>query len=154
VTIKAWVKNEGSFNETFNVTIGVTRIIFQVVATFPNITLPNGEVTIISCTWNTTNWPLGDYTVNAYASPVQGEIATADNSCTDGIVSISIVGDITGMSGVPDGKVNMYDVGSEAKLFGTKYPDPNYNPNFDVNDDGKLNMYDVGLVAMHFGNHT
>lgn len=154
VTIKAWVKNEGSFTETFNITIGVTRIAYEVVATFTNITLANGEMTMISCTWNTTNWSLGNYTVNAYASPVQSEIATADNSFTDGITNISIVGDITGRSRIPDSKVDMYDIGSVARLFDTKYPDPNYNPNFDVNDDGKLDMFDVGTVARHFGEHT
>jgi parallel beta-helix repeat protein len=154
VTIKAWVKNEGSFTETFNVTIGVTRIVYEVVATFTNITLANGEMTMVGCTWNTMNWPLGNYTVSAYVSPVQGEISTVDNSFSDRIVSISIVGDITGRSGVPDGKVDMYDVGSVARLFGTKYPDPNYDPNFDVNDDGKLDMFDVGTVARHFGEHT
>jgi len=154
VTIRAWVKNEGSFTEMFNVAIGVTRITYEVVAVFTSITLSNGEMTIINCTWNTTNWPLGNYTVSAYASPVQGEIATADNSCTDGIISISIVGDLTGRSGVPDGKVDMYDVGSVARLFGTRYPDPSYDPNFDLNDDGKLNMFDVGTVARHFGEHT
>jgi hypothetical protein len=41
----------------------------------------------------------------------------------------------------------MYDVGSVARLFGVKYPDPKYDPNFDVNDDGKLDMFDVGTIA-------
>jgi hypothetical protein len=82
---------------------------------------------------------------------VEGEIATLDNSFTDGVVTVSIVGDITGMFGTPDGKVDMRDVGSGAILFGVKYPDSSYNPNYDLNDDGKINMYDVGAVARHFG---
>ena len=154
VTIKAWVKNEGSFAETFNVTIGVTRVVYEVVATFTNVTLANGDMTMISFTWNATGWSLGNYTVSAYASPVQGEMATVDNSFTDGVVAISIIGDITGLSGTPDGKIDLYDIGSVARLFGAKYPDLNYNPNYDVNDDGKNDMYDVGIVARHFGEHT
>ena len=154
VTIKAWVTNKGSFAETFNVTIGVTRVVYEVVATFTNVTLANGDMTMISFTWNATCWSLGNYTVSAYASPVQGEMATVDNSFTDGVVAISIIGDITGLSGTPDGKVDMYDIGSVARLFGAKYPDLDYNPNYDANDDGKLDMFDVGTVARHFGENT
>jgi parallel beta-helix repeat protein len=154
VTFKAWVKNEGSFTETFNVTIGVTRIVYEVVAKFTDVTLGSKDVAMISCTWNTTSWPLGNYTLSAYASPVESENATADNYFTGGVVTVSIVGDITGNSGIPDGKVDMHDVGSVARLFAAKNPEPNYNPNYDINDDEKIDMYDIGTVARHFGEHA
>jgi len=151
VTVKVWVENEGNFTEVFNVTIGVTRIVYEIVANFTDLTLESKGIAMISCTWNTASWPLGDYTLNVYASPVESEIATLDNSFTDGVVTVSIVGDITGRFGTPDGKVDIRDVCSAAILFGAKYPDSSYNPNYDLNDDGKINMYDVGAVARHFG---
>ena len=151
VTVKVWVENEGSFTEVFNVTIGVTRIVYEVVAKFTDVTLESKGIAMVSCTWNTASWPLGDYTLDGYTSPVEGETATLDNSFTDGVVTVSIVGDITGMFGTPDGKVDMRDVGSVAILFGVKYPDSSFSPNCDLNDDGKINMYDVGSVARHFG---
>jgi hypothetical protein len=128
--------------------------VYEIVANFTDVTLESKGIAMISCTWNTASWPLGDYTLNVYASPVEGEIATLDNSFTDGVVTVSIVGDITGMFGMPDGKVDMRDVGSVAILFGAKYPDSSYNPNCDLNDDGKINMYDVGAVARHFGENA
>ena len=45
----------------------------------------------------------------------------------------------------------MRDVGLVARLFGTNYPDPEYDPNVDVIYDLKIDMRDVGTVARHFG---
>jgi parallel beta-helix repeat protein len=154
VTLKVWVKNEGGFTETFNITIGATRILYEVVATFGNVTLGSKNVVVISSIWDTSSWPLGNYTLSAYASPVEGENATVDNCFIGGVVTVSIVGDITGNSGIPDGKVDMHDVGSVARLFSAKSPEPNYNPDYDINSDEKIDMYDVGAVARHFGEHA
>jgi hypothetical protein len=89
--------------------------------------------------------------VSAHAEPVLGETYTTDNSFTGGGFILSIVGDITGPDGWPDGKVNMYDVGNVARRFMAKPPSPDYNPNFDINGDGIINMIDIGTVARHFG---
>ena len=151
VTIQLWIKNKGAFTETFNVTIGIIRVVYDVLAGFLNVSLPSQGTVIINCTWNTTNWPLGNYTIDTYASPVQDEMATSDNSLIDGIVTVSIIGDITGPYGVPDSKVDIRDVAAAARLFGVQYPDPNYNPNYDMNGDGKINIIDISTVAKHFG---
>lgn len=89
--------------------------------------------------------------MSAHAEPVLGETYTTDNSFTGGWFILSIVGDITGPDGWPDGKVNMYDVGNVARRFMAKPPSPDYNPNFDINGDGIINMIDIGTVARHFG---
>lgn len=151
VTIQSWIKNKGAFTETFNVTIGVTRVVYEIIVGFVNVTLLSQGTVTINCTWNTTNWPLGNYTIDTYASPVQGEVVTSDNSLTDGIVTVSIIGDITGPYGVPDGKVDIRDVAAAARLFGVQYPNPNYNPNYDMNGDGKIDIKDISTVAKHFG---
>jgi len=81
----------------------------------------------------------------------------ADNTLADGWVIVSMVGDITGPYGWPDGKCDMRDIRAVAKLFGVSYPDPRYNPNCDVTGptqgvaDGKIDMRDIRAVAKQFG---
>ena len=50
-----------------------------------------------------------------------------------------------------DGKIDMEDVGSVARLFGVHASDPTYDPDCDLNNDGKIDMKDVGSVAKHYG---
>jgi hypothetical protein len=71
-----------------------------------------------------------------------------------------LVGDISSLTPfVPDGKVDMADIGLVAKRFGVNKPNPLYNPMCDVTGeypnvpDGKIDMRDIGLVASHFGDH-
>jgi len=141
------VQNQGNFTETFNVTAyaNTTSIASQ------NVTLSSGNSTNITFTWNTTGFAKGNYTIKAVADTVPGETDTADNTLVNGWVIVSMVGDITGPNGWPDGKCDMRDVRAVAKLFGINYPDPRYDPNCDINDDGKIDMKDVRAVAKEFG---
>jgi len=54
-------------------------------------------------------------------------------------------------AGVPDGTVNMRDIGYAASLFGTNPSKPNWNPIADLNLDGRVDMRDIGIAAAHFG---
>ncbi len=141
VTVVA--ENQGDFAETFNVTL------------YANATLI-GETSVSLASGGS-------------ADIVLGEVDTADNTYIDGWVIISMLGDITGPDGWPDGKCDMRDVGMVARGFGAKHvsnkADPKYceywhatpcsscphNPNCDVIYDGKIDMRDVGTVARHFG---
>jgi hypothetical protein len=147
--INVTLANQGDFTEIFNVTVyaNTTSIATQTV------TLTSLNSTTISYTWNTTGFAKGNYTISAYAWPVQGETDTADNTLTDGWVIVAMVGDVTGPDGWPDGKVDMInDIRSVAKLFGIAPPDPKYNPNYDINGDGKIDMInDIRSVAKQFG---
>jgi hypothetical protein len=66
---------------------------------------------------------------------------------------VSLVGDITGPSGWPDGKVDMRDVGYVARRFMCNPGDSLWDPNTDINSDGKIDMIDIGTVARHFQEH-
>ncbi|MEM3010418.1 MAG: hypothetical protein QXE76_01230, partial [Candidatus Bathyarchaeia archaeon] len=105
----------------------------------------------LTLAWNTTQVPKGNYTISTYATSVPNETDTANNSFTDGYLIVAMVGDIFGIQGFPDGKVDMRDVAAVAKLFGVNYPNPMYNPDRDIIYDGKIDMKDVALVAKHFG---
>jgi hypothetical protein len=56
-------------------------------------------------------------------------------------------------------KVNMKDIGTSAKSFGSVPGDDLWNPHADITgreplvQDGKVDMRDVGLIARHFGEH-
>jgi hypothetical protein len=153
IPVSVTVVNYGAHIETFNATAYANADIIG----SENVTLPAGNSTTITFTWNTTGFAYGNYTIGAYAWPVLSETNTADNNFTGGWVMMSLVGDITGPTGWPDGKCDMRDIGLVAKNFGETVPPA--NPNCDLTGptagvpDGKIDMRDIGLVAMHFGDH-
>jgi len=88
---------------------------------------------------------LGNYTVSAYALPVQGETHTADNTFIDGGVFLTLPGDING-----DQKVNILDAILLANAFNSKPGDPKWSPNADINGDNKVNILDAIVLAGYF----
>ena len=147
MNINVTITNQGDYPETFNVTLyaNTTEIGTQ------EITLASGSFTTLTFTWNTTGFAKGNYTIWAYAWPVRGETDTADNTFNNSWVIVAMVGDLTGPNKWPDGKVDMRDIGSAARLFGVSFPDPYYNPNFDIDNDLKIDMKDIAEIAKQFG---
>ena len=150
-------ENLGNKIEGFNATV------------YANSTFILSEQTMLgmtNCTlsflWNTTGFAYGNYTMSAYALPAPGETNSVNNNFTGGWVIVSMVGDITGPNGWPDGKVDMRDLAIVARAFGSdganylypgSPPSSNWNPNADINGDGTVNMKDIALVARNFGQH-
>jgi hypothetical protein len=115
------------------------------------VTLESGASTTLTFTWNTAGFAKGNYTIWAYAWPVPGEIEITDNSLTDGFVIVSMVGDVTGPNGWPDGKIDMLDVGTVARAFGSYPGHPWWNPNADINNDLYVDVFDLIRVVLKFG---
>ncbi len=93
------------------------------VGTQSVVSLLSGETRMFMIMWNTTvATPKGIYTISAVAETVPGEGDTADNTFVDGTVQVAMVGDVTGPTGVPDGKVDIRDVALVAKYFGQVDP--------------------------------
>jgi WD40 repeat protein len=113
----------------------------------------------LTFTVNTTSFAKGNYTISAYAEPVQGETHTADNNFTDGWVVVSMVGDLTGgghsvWDFVPDGSVDGSDLIVTAMCFGSYpgVPPPlKWNANCDITNDGSIDGSDLIIIARHFG---
>jgi len=147
ISINVTVENQGAFTATLNVTAHANTTTIQTKET----TLPSGNSTTLIFTWNTSNFPKGNYTISAVADTVLGETDTTDNAHTNGWVIVAMVGDITGPDGYPDGKCDMRDIGRVARLFGVNHPDSRYDPNCDVVYDLKIDMKDIGVVAKQFG---
>jgi len=85
ITINVTAKNEGSITETFNATTYYdnNKIGTQIVTDLA----PEATITL-TFNWNTSNLPLGNYTIKAEANTVPGEIDTADNIYINGIIRI------------------------------------------------------------------
>jgi len=113
------------------------------------ITLTAGSSADIKFTWNTTGYAQESYVIWAYAEPVLGEKETGNNSFYDGLVLVTIVGDVNG-----DGTVDIYDLILVASAFGANQGGPGYSPNSDINNDGTIDIYDLILVASHFGENS
>jgi uncharacterized repeat protein (TIGR02543 family) len=145
------VENLGNFTETFRVSAYVN----STMGTFPvaetDVTLLVNSSETITFIWNTQGLAKGNYTVHARAETVANETEINNNEFNGGLIGVTMIGDIYGMTGGPDGKVDMRDIGVVAQRFGVNFPNPLYNPNFDTNDDGKIDMRDIGLISLHFG---
>jgi len=163
VSIAVFVENQGTFAETFNLTLyaNTTLIASQ------NVTLPSGNSTFITFTWNTTGFAeYQSYVVSVYASAVANETDTADNTLTAGTVTIAYVGDINA-----DGKIDILDIAivsgaSESNRINTP-SDPRYgeywhstscpycphNPNADIDENGVVDSQDMAGASPNFGWH-
>jgi len=154
-TIYLTIENEGNFTENdIQVTIywsNSTHINYT-ITTLIIPQMPAKTAITINFTWTTSGLTYGNYTISAYASPVKGEIYTADNSKAFGMqIKIGVPGDISSSQpGKPDGVVNMRDATYCILLFNTKPDSPNWKPNADINNDGVVNMRDVTIIILHF----
>jgi len=146
-TISIVITNQGNYTENFNVTAYADATIIGTQL----VNLASGALTIITFTWNTTGFAEGNYTISGYATALEGETQIEDNNFTDGWVFITIAGDVTSVTlGVPDGIVNMRDIGALCDKFMTSPANPEWNPNMDINDDGTVNMRDISIACDNF----
>jgi len=142
MNVNVTVTNQGSFTETFNMTLYAnTTAINQT-----EITLTSGTSITITLTWNTTAFAKGNYTISAYAWPVPSETDTADNTFTDGIVTITIPGDVWG-----DFDVDILDVTKICGIYGAKQNQEWFIPECDIDNDGTITILDVVIAASHYG---
>jgi hypothetical protein len=144
VTVNVIVMNLGNSSETFNVTLYANAIVIG----SENVTLPAGSPTTVTFTWNTNGFAYGNYTISAYALPTPGETNTGNSNLTGGAVTVTIPGDVDG-----NGRVNMNDIVSILKAFGSTPGQPNWNPNCDIDGEGRVDMSDVVIAVSNFGQH-
>jgi hypothetical protein len=143
LNINVTIVNQGDYAETFNITLyGNTTIISQT-----EVTLTNGTSTTITFTWNTTGFAKGNYVISAYAWPVSGETDTADNYLSDGVIYVSVPGDID-----ENHWVSMLDLYYIALNFGktAPYTTPQI-ASCDIDSNGWINMLDLCVAAVRFG---
>jgi len=149
-TLNVTVENQGGAIETANVTAfyNATAIILPDGKNYTTVTLAALTSTTIEVLWNTTGVTKGNYTLSAYATPVSGETDTGDNTCTDGKVRVTILGDVNG-----DRTVNIVDLTIVSLAYGRFKGEPGYNPEADITEDQLVDMRDLFIVARNLG-HT
>jgi parallel beta-helix repeat protein len=138
------VQNQGWNTETFNITAYANATI---ITTLMNIALTSRNSLTLTFTWNTSGFVKGNYTIWAYAWPVPGETDTADNTCEDGWVLVSCVGDVNG-----DKKTTISDIVLVIGKFGTLPSSPDWNPNMDIDGNDKVTIADIVITIGNFGN--
>jgi parallel beta-helix repeat protein len=98
---------------------------------------------LLSKFYNYTEQIVGNYSIATVRIPPEIDSV----NCTH-----TVFGDITGPTlGVPDGKVDMRDIGLAARAFGSSPGNPRWNPAADINYDFKVDMRDIGPIARQFG---
>ncbi len=146
--VSVTAQNQGNYTESFNVTVyaNSTTIGSQ------GVTLASGNSIIVTLIWNTTSFAKANYVISGSSSIMPGETNTTNNSMTDGMVLVTLIGDVNG-----DRKVRVDDILAVASRFGTNYGGPpnsngySYDANCDINDDLKIRADDVLAAALHFG---
>jgi parallel beta-helix repeat protein len=140
---------------TINVSVYANSTIIEQT----EVTLAGGSnFTTITLSWDTAAFAYGNYTLKAVAESLPGETDTTDNTLTDGVVTVSIPGDVTG-----DFKVNLDDITSILDAFGsTRSTDWLYrhkrpcilcphSPDLDIDWDAKIDLNDITTALDNFG---
>jgi hypothetical protein len=149
--ISVIVQNQGSYAEYVNITVNANSTMIE---TFRNVLVIGSGSAEVTSTWNTSQSAFGNYVVRADVSVLPEETNATDNTLTSttGIL-VAIAGDVTSVSGQPDWKVDMRDIGAVCEKFGTRPSDSAWNPIMDIDDDSTVNMRDIGIACSNFGQH-
>ena len=142
VSISVNVENQGRQTETLDITVYYNSNVIRI----ETIALTSGAFKTITFTWNTTGVPYGNYTISARATIVPGETDTTDNTLIDGMVFVTITGDVNG-----DGTVDVSDLFDLSKAYGYDPSKPNWNPNCDFNGDDKVDASDLFDLSKKYG---
>ncbi len=158
VSANVAVENQGTANETFNVTLYVNELSIQTLTV--TCLEPQSNLTLIfECKifpyriqifpppWDNPLQVISEnLIIKAEADVVPGEVDTTDNIYVNGLVNVSwMVTDVNG-----DGKIDMKDIGPVARGFDSRPGDPRWDQMFDFNSDGRIDMRDIGTSARLF----
>lgn len=144
ININVTVENKGNLTESFVVMLTYNG---HAVVNLTVSDLPPGAQLKMSHVWNTDGFPpCYNASLTAYAVPVPYETNLADNTFVDGVINITLIGDVNG-----DGKVDIYDITLAAMSFSYSVGNPEYNERADLNRDGTVDIFDLILISKHFG---
>jgi hypothetical protein len=144
-SINLMMFNYGDYTEDVNATIYANQ---TAIDETHSAQLTSRNFTVIRFTWNTTGLSKGNYTISARAEPVPGETDTSDNTLSDGLITVTIPGDLD-----PDLQVQRADLFILANAYGSRPGDLKWNPNADINGNSIADLLDLVILANHYGQH-
>jgi hypothetical protein len=142
--VNVTVANEGTTPETFTLTLywNTTNVIGST-----SVSLAISETKIVGFQWNTTGYQMyANYTLSAYATPVPGEVDTADNTYIGPTVIVVFMGDVDANKAI-----EIYDVVKITAIYWSGVGDPGYKPNSDIDCNGFIDIYDVVKCTANYG---
>jgi hypothetical protein len=92
------------------------------------------------------NFTNGYYAIGVFAGPVFNEVKILDNVQTEGLIIVTVPGDVEG-----DRDVDIFDIVRMAGVYGLTKPNPSYHPNCDIDGDGDIDIFDIVIAAGHYG---
>ena len=139
-TVLIAVENQGSYTESFNVSVFCddTIILLPDGKNYTTTTLTSGNSTTLTITWNTTGVAKGNYTITAKATQLPGETDTTDNTYIDGWVIVTWLGDLDG-----DFDVDQFDFWHFCDAFIDYYKIHVKDPLCDFDDDCDIDQHDL-----------
>jgi hypothetical protein len=140
--IEVIASNEGTFTEQFYLTVYMNGTAMNTT----QLVLAGLTNTSVTLRWNTSGCGFGNYTINVYIWPAEGENDTQDNSLTaDKMVCITIAGDIN-----TNRIVDILDIVLLASTYGSSEGQARFNANCDVNGNGAVDIIDVVIAAGNY----
>jgi hypothetical protein len=143
INVYVTVNNKGVETETFNVSLYAGS---NLIGTQETAVVSEGSETL-TFAWNTSTLYYGNYTLLGSIPPIPFDTDTADKNFSTS-AAITIPGDVNA-----EGKVDMGDIVTILRAFGSTSVLPNWNPNCDLEDNGRIDMGDVVIALRNFGQH-
>jgi len=141
VLITVTISNLELNYETLNYTINANTNTIKTQI----ITIKSRETTAVTFKWNTADFAYGFYTISATAHPVPGEAFTWDNTLTNGVVMVTLPGNIDG-----DNDVDYDDFLAFAAAYLKSSGQPGYHPVADIDGDGDVDYDDFLAFAAYY----
>jgi endo-1,4-beta-D-glucanase Y/archaellum component FlaF (FlaF/FlaG flagellin family) len=137
------ITNAGSCSENVNLTVCANE---SIICAFSNVSVLFDNSFVFQSVWNTTSFPLGNYTISVHVWPVPGETNAENNTLSVSWIMLTILGDING-----DRNVDLKDVYAVGKAYGSVTGDSRYEPNLDINEDSKIDLKDYYTTCKNYG---
>ena len=148
LNINVAVKNEGSWNETFGVKLYYSNVtgFYFINETIANLA-PNNEKTL-EFRWHVSCVVMGDYNITAVADMVPFDKDPANNNCTNGLVTVTWLGDLDA-----DGDVDEDDLWYFCAAFINYYNIHVKDPLCDIDCDCDIDEGDLWTFCEGFINY-
>jgi len=148
--INVTVENQADLTCTFNLTayadLNLTIIGDEITIGVQSVTLTGGNFSVVTFVWTVVGVGHGNYTISAYATPLEAEADLEDNTYIDGWIVVTISGDLDG-----DFDVDLYDAVYLLTRYGAKKDSPGYDPVCDIDGDGDIDLYDAVKLLTNYG---